>query len=92
MLAAAIVDDPRWFGGVDLPKVVDAGLRPRDARRFRGLCQRSASGPEATSAVRPRVLSGVLASVIRRDAESGSADGGVVWAGDAWAHGDDEVG
>ena len=38
-LAGAIADDPRWFAGVELPKVVDAGLRPGDAPRYRGLFQ-----------------------------------------------------
>jgi len=38
-LASAIAHDPRWFEGVELPRVVDAGFRPGDARRFRGVCQ-----------------------------------------------------
>jgi hypothetical protein len=36
-LADRIASDPRWFGGVELPRVVDAGLRPADATRFRHL-------------------------------------------------------
>jgi hypothetical protein len=42
-LAAEIADDPRWFAGVELPRVVDAGLRPADTKRFRGLFQRATS-------------------------------------------------
>ncbi len=48
-LASAIADDPRWFAGVDLPKVVDAGLRPGDAPRYRGLFQLATRGFDATS-------------------------------------------
>jgi hypothetical protein len=48
-LAGAIADDPRWFQGVDLPRVVDAGLRPGDTSRFRGLFQQAGSGFDATS-------------------------------------------
>lgn len=48
-LARAIADDPRWFAGVELPNVVDAGLRPADAPRFRGLFQIADSGFDATS-------------------------------------------
>jgi hypothetical protein len=36
-LAARIADDPRWFAGVEGVRVIDAGLRPADAKRFRGL-------------------------------------------------------
>jgi hypothetical protein len=36
-LAARIADDPRWFGGVEAVQIVDAGLRPADAKPFRGL-------------------------------------------------------
>ena len=111
-LAGAIADDPRWFAGVELPKVVDAGLRPGDAKRYRGLFQQAESGFDATSAgvspdeakwlrkyrlelaaARPRVLMGVLGRVLRGETEAGSAgDGGLLWGGDAWADGDDEVG
>ncbi len=111
-LARSIAEDPRWFAGVELPKVVDAGLRPGDAKRFRGLFQVAASGFDATSpgvspqeakwlgtyrlelaAARPRVLMGVLGNVLRGETEAGSTDGGgLLWAGDAWADGDDEVG
>lgn len=48
-LADAIADDPRWFAGVELPKVIDAGLRPGDAKRYRGLFQLAAGGADATS-------------------------------------------
>lgn len=48
-MAGAIADDPRWFAGVELPNVVDAGLRPGDARRFRGLLQVATGGFAATS-------------------------------------------
>jgi DNA-directed RNA polymerase subunit RPC12/RpoP len=48
-LAGSIADDPRWFVGVELPRVVDAGLRPPDAKRFRGLFQLAASGFDITS-------------------------------------------
>jgi hypothetical protein len=48
-LAGGIADDPRWFAGVELPKVVDAGLRPRDAKRFRGLLQQAESGLDSTA-------------------------------------------
>ena len=111
-LARAISDDARWFAGVELPKVVDAGLRPGDAARFRGLLQQARSGSEATwpealpaeakwlrtyrlelTAARPRVLMGVLGRVLRGEAEAESRDDSrLVWAGDAWADGDDEVG
>jgi len=111
-LAHAIADDPRWFAGVELPKVVDAGLRPGDAPRFRGLLQQATGGLDATSpgllpgeakwlgryrlelaAARPRVLMGVLGGVLRGETEAGSGgDTGLLWAGDAWADGDDEVG
>jgi DNA-directed RNA polymerase subunit RPC12/RpoP len=107
-LAGAIADDPRWFAGVELPKVVDAGLRPGDAARFRGLLHQAASGPDATS---PGVLPAeakwlrtyrlglaaarprVLMGVLGRVLR-GEAEGGStgVWAGDAWGDGDDEVG
>jgi hypothetical protein len=36
-LANVIAADPRWFGGIDGVDVIDAGLRPADAKRFRGL-------------------------------------------------------
>jgi hypothetical protein len=49
-LAARITEDPRWFAGVALPNVVDAGLRPADARRFRGLYQSQSSPPDETGA------------------------------------------
>jgi hypothetical protein len=110
-LAGSIADDPRWFAGVEPPKVVDAGLRPGDAKRFRGLYQVAGSGFDTTSpgissqeakwlrdyrlelaAARPRVLMGVLGKVLRGEAEAGGADGGPLWAGDAWGDGDDEVG
>jgi hypothetical protein len=53
-LAQAIADDPRWFAGIELPNVIDAGLRPGDASRFRGLSQLAAGGFDAmTSAVSP---------------------------------------
>lgn len=48
-LARRIADDPRWFAGVELPEVVDAGLRPGDAPSFRGLFEPAASGFEAMS-------------------------------------------
>lgn len=111
-LAAAIADDPRWFAGVELPKVVDAGLRPGDASRFRGLFQQAASGFDAASSgvlpaeakwlrtyrlelavARPRVLMGVLGKVLRGETEvAGTDDTGLLWVGDTWADGDDEVG
>lgn len=40
-LARTVTDDSRWFAGVELPRVVDAGLRPADARRYRGLWQKA---------------------------------------------------
>jgi hypothetical protein len=43
-LAASIADDPGWFAGIELPKVVDAGFRPGDAKRFRGLFQVAGRG------------------------------------------------
>lgn len=53
-LAQTVAEDPRWFAGVELPNVVDAGLRPGDASRFRGLCQLAAGGFDAvTSTVSP---------------------------------------
>jgi hypothetical protein len=48
-LARAIADDPRWFAGVELPKVVDVGLRPGDAKRFRGLFREATSSSDETS-------------------------------------------
>ena len=48
-LAGAVADDSRWFAGVELPKVVDAGLRPGDAKRFRGLLQVAGGGPRVAS-------------------------------------------
>ena len=36
-LAGTVKTDPRWFGGVEIVNVVDGGLRPADARRFRGV-------------------------------------------------------
>ena len=48
-LAGAIADDPRWFAGVELPNVVDAGLRPADARRFRGLFELVTGGYDSAS-------------------------------------------
>jgi hypothetical protein len=36
-LATRIAEDARWFGGIDGVEVIDAGLRPADAKRFRGL-------------------------------------------------------
>ena len=48
-LARSIADDPRWFAGVELPRVADAGLRPGDAPRFHGLFQPAAGGYDATS-------------------------------------------
>jgi hypothetical protein len=38
-LAAMVRDSPDWFGGVENVTVVDGGLRPLHARRFRGLCR-----------------------------------------------------
>lgn len=53
-LASAIADDPRWFAGVELPKIVDAGLRPGDAKRFRGLFRAATSkGDVMSSGVLP---------------------------------------
>jgi hypothetical protein len=53
-LAETIADDPRWFAGVELPNVIDAGLRPGDASRFRGLSQLATGGFDPmTSAVAP---------------------------------------
>jgi hypothetical protein len=46
-LAQAITEEPRWFGGVTLPRVIDAGLRPADARRFRGLYERADEAGDA---------------------------------------------
>jgi DNA-directed RNA polymerase subunit RPC12/RpoP len=37
VLAAEVERNADWFGGVDGVRVVDAGLRPADARRFRGV-------------------------------------------------------
>ena len=111
-LAQAIADDSRWFAGVELPKVIDAGFRPADAQRFRGLFQPATGGFDVTlpglqpgeakwlgkyrlevAAARPRVLMGVLGSVLRGETEAGGADGGGLWfVGDAWGDGDDEVG
>jgi hypothetical protein len=110
-LAEAITTGPGWFAGVELPKVVDAGLRPGDAKRYRGLFQQAESGFSGTSAevrpeeakwlrayrlelaaARPRVLMGVLGRVLRGEIDSGSGDGAVWLAGDAWADGDDDVG
>ncbi len=48
-LAAAIAEDPRWFAGLELARVVDAGLRPGDAARYRGLYQRATSGFDDTT-------------------------------------------
>jgi hypothetical protein len=48
-LAHAIADDPRWFAGVALPKVVDAGLRPGDAKRLRGLFREATSKGDVMS-------------------------------------------
>lgn len=48
-LATAIADDPRWFAGIELPQVVDAGLRPGDAPRYRGLYQQATSGFDDTT-------------------------------------------
>lgn len=42
-MARALAEDPRWFAGVELPEVIDAGLRPGDAPPFRGLYQRAAA-------------------------------------------------
>ena len=50
-LAGAIVDDPRWFAGVALPKVVDAGLRPGDAPRYHGLFQLAARSLDIDSSL-----------------------------------------
>jgi hypothetical protein len=50
-LADAIVDDPRWFAGVELPRVVDAGLRPGDAPRYRGLFQLATRGFDVDSSL-----------------------------------------
>jgi hypothetical protein len=36
-LAAEVKNDPRWFGVATGGNVVDAGLRPVDAARFRGV-------------------------------------------------------
>ena len=49
-LAGEIAEDPRWFAGVELPSVTDAGLRPGDASRFRGLAQLATGGAEAIGA------------------------------------------
>lgn len=48
-MAAAIADDPRWFAGIELPKVLDAGLRPGDAKRYRGLFLQAERGFDAES-------------------------------------------
>jgi hypothetical protein len=44
-LAERVADDPRWFAGNDAVRVLDAGLRPGDARNFRGLFDVGSSGP-----------------------------------------------
>jgi hypothetical protein len=36
-LATRVGEDPRWFGRAGSVSIVDAGLRPADARRFRGV-------------------------------------------------------
>jgi len=36
-LRTTVQRDQRWFGGVDALEVVEAGLRPANARRFRGV-------------------------------------------------------
>ena len=48
-LADSIANDPGWFAGVELPRVVDAGLRPDDAKRFRGVFQVADRGFAAAS-------------------------------------------
>lgn len=52
-LARVVQDDPRWFGGVELPHVVDAGLGPADARSYRGLWQRATTAREAAAGEPP---------------------------------------
>ena len=38
-LREAVAESPQWFAGVEVPRIVDAGLRPGDAKRYRGLYQ-----------------------------------------------------
>ena len=52
-LSAALTQSPRWFAGVELPQLIDAGLRPADTRAYRGLYQRASSGRGSAEGVRP---------------------------------------
>ena len=104
-------DDPRWFAGVDLPRIVDAGLSPKDARSYRGLWDRASTAREAAaddlpekdvkwltsyrlelSAARPRVLTTVLARVLRGEAEERDGGDGAWVAAGPWEDADDDVG
>jgi hypothetical protein len=46
-LATRVATETRWFGGGSTPRIVDVGLRPADAKRYRGQYQ------EATATVGP---------------------------------------
>ena len=108
-LATRIAEDARWFGGIDGIEVIDAGLRPADAKRFRGLflAGSPADSPASASqderewlgkfrldlaAVRPRVLMGVLAHVIRHgiDGEQKRDSGPLGDDGGLWVGSDDD--
>jgi hypothetical protein len=52
-LTQAVATSPRWFAGVKLPQLVDAGLRPEDARRFRGLYQHGSHGGGFEASLEP---------------------------------------
>jgi hypothetical protein len=105
-LAASIVDDTRWFAGVELPKVVDAGLRPGDGKRFRGLFQLAASGFDDPGGVSPEEAKWlgkyrlelaaarprVLMGRLAKVLRGETEAGSAGDGGDAWADGDDDVG
>jgi hypothetical protein len=48
-LARAVAEEARWFAGVELHEVLDAGLRPEHARRFRGLWSLAERGVHAAA-------------------------------------------
>jgi hypothetical protein len=52
-LAEALTESPQWFAGVEVPRIVDAGLRPRDAKRYRGLYQRASHARVASAGTPP---------------------------------------
>ena len=53
VLPRLVAESVRWFAGVQLPRLVDAGLRPADAKGYRGLWRRGTGERAVTPGIAP---------------------------------------